>query len=185
MHTPDGQIPWDAIVGEQVLARMRLAMAAPDLYDLTAGHLAAGDEQIAAAAARLGHPLDAQHEALLRRVNGWPDFLLDLDLLPTDELGQGPRHDHATELLDLSYLEADVTDAPPREEILPLAVSRDQIDVMAIATTGPLTEGGHRVYWFAPGVIQVWDNVYEWWLAAIEMTNQDLEELITERGGLF
>lgn len=181
MRSHDGQILWDATVGMLGTSRMQLAMAAPDLYEFTAGHLAATDEQIQAAAARLGHPLDAQHEALLRKVNGWPDFVLDQDLLAADQLGQGPRHDFATQMLEVAYLEADVAAAPAREQILPISVSRDQIDVMAIATSGPTTEGGHRVYWFGPGVIQIWDNVYEWLLTAIEMNRQDLEDEIAER----
>lgn len=179
MHTPDGEILWDATVGEMAIARARLAAAMPDVHPFTAGHLGADDAQITAAAARLGHPLDAHHEALLRRVDGWPWMILDADLLPVQDLGASPLFDRGQHLLDLDFSEAGPHDAPPRENLLPFAVSNDQIDVMAIATTGPLTNGGHQVFWFAPFIIQAWDNLYDWWASWVQMHLEDAEEEIT------
>ncbi|QAY62139.1 hypothetical protein ET495_01315 [Xylanimonas allomyrinae] len=60
-------------------------------------HLGADDEAIAAAVARLGRPLDGQHETLLRFADGWEDGFQSGDLLSTDEPGQGPLWEHANQ----------------------------------------------------------------------------------------
>lgn len=143
MRHPDGSPWWEALMGEMVKASMRLTQAAPDAFPLSVPHPAAEDESVAAAAGRLGQPLDGQHETLLRLADGWELAFLSGNLLGTHELGQGQLWADANASLDAFYAEGDSAGWPPRAELVPIQASPYDSDVMALWLGGPVTEGGH------------------------------------------
>lgn len=164
-------IRWDALLAHVNVARGRLAEVAPRVYPHTLPHVAAAPEQLGAAEARLGHPLDPLHRELLSYGNGWPHLVFAGDMLGTDDLGQGPRWRRAQELLDLYFDVCDTSELPARTELYPLFVSQHETDVMVVRRDGPLTAGGHEVMWLSSEVDGRWPNTLEWLLAVIELIN--------------
>ncbi|MFI2753153.1 SMI1/KNR4 family protein [Cellulomonas sp. P22] len=165
-----------------VKASMRLTQAAPAAYPLSVPHIGAGDESITAAAARLGKPLDRQHETLLRFANGWESAFLSGNLLSAEELGQGLLWAEAEQSLDAFYDEGDSAGWPARDELVPIHVSPYDTDVMALWMGGPVTENGHPVVYFSGEPIDLWPNVCEWWLAMLVLQEKTLEH-VTKLGG--
>ncbi|QAY64195.1 hypothetical protein ET495_14310 [Xylanimonas allomyrinae] len=143
MRHPDGSPWWEVMLGDMITSSLRITQVAPDIYPLSVPHLGADDEAVAAAVARLGRPLDGQHETLLRFANGWEDGFQSGDLLSTDELGQGPPWAHANQCLDVFYEEGGSDGWPPRDELCILHASAYDTDVMVLWLGGTVTEGGH------------------------------------------
>ena len=79
--------PWPNLIAQMGTLR-RQVHEVNDIFPATLPHLAATEDQLTAAEARLGHPLDPQHREFLSYGNGWPDFYLGSSLLGTDELGR-------------------------------------------------------------------------------------------------
>ncbi|GIG36256.1 SMI1/KNR4 family protein [Cellulomonas pakistanensis] len=182
MRPPDGSPWWEALIGEMVKASTRLTQVAPDAFPLSVPRLGADDESIAAAVERLGHPLDGQHEALLRLANGWELAFLSGSVLGTPELGQGALWEDANASLDMFYAEGDTAGWPPRAGLVPIHASPYDSDVVAVWLGGPVTEGGHPVLYFAGEVIDRWPNVYEWWLRMLVLQERSLAHVLELTG---
>lgn len=165
------QIRWDALIAHLGVARQKLAAASAEAFPFTVPHLAATPAQLEAAEARLGQPLDPLYRELLSYGNGWPQLAFNGDMLGTDDLGQGPVWDRGQELLDLYFENCDTSDLPPRDHLIPIYVSRHEMDVMVLSASSPVTNGGHEVIWLDTEIADRWDNVLEWWLACIELVN--------------
>ncbi|GAA2788059.1 SMI1/KNR4 family protein [Saccharopolyspora taberi] len=150
MGSSDDIPPWPDLIAEMVLLRQRVAEV-DDLFPWTIPHPPATEEQLTAAEARLGHPLDPQHRAFLGYGNGWPDFHLGGSLLSTEELGQGPAWDEIDNNILNPYYEALPPEAgfiPPRDQIYPITFDEGSTSVFAIWKDGPVTDGGLPVLWF-------------------------------------
>ncbi len=159
---------WGITIGQMLEARIAAGQAATYPRPMPAPGSHASDEAITAAQDRLGFALDAQHAALLREIDGWPELLFGVgDLLPTADLGQGPRWKAANELLDIMYQDGPTDQFPPREEVYPLHAG--DLDVIVIWRTGPLTDDGHPVYWLAGDVVDQWPNVFGYCLGTIAL----------------
>lgn len=182
MRRPDGSPSWEVLLGEMVASSMRLTQAAPEAFPLSVPHLGASPGSLAAAAQRLGHPLDVQHAALLALANGWERAFLSGDVLSADELGQGRLWAEAQQSLDSFYAEGDSAGWPPREELVPVHASPYDTDVMALWIGGPVTEGGHPVVSFAGEIIDRWPNVYEWWLGMLLLQERSLAHVLKLTG---
>jgi len=177
---PDGSPWWQATVGDLGRLSLQRTQLDPVVYPLTAPHLAATDDDVTAAEARLGHPLDRQHRALLQTVDGWPDMSLDGDLLSTHELGQGSLWQAANLHLDQLYEEGNVSELPARDELLPVFASQYHHEVMVLWTAGPVTDGGRPVLWIGNELTDHWPNVYEWILGMTVLLQCDVEDLRAE-----
>lgn len=182
MRHPDGSPWWEALMGEMVKASMRLTQAAPDAFPLSVPHLGADNESLAAAAERLGHPLDGQHQTLLRLADGWEMAFLSGTLLGTSELGQGALWANANASLDIFYAEGDSADWPPRAALVPIHASPYDTDVMALWLGGPVTEGGHPVLYFSGEIVDRWPNIYEWWLGMLVLQERSLAHVLKLTG---
>jgi len=165
-------------MGEMVKASTRLTQAAPDAFPPSMPHRPADDDSIAAAAVRLGRPLDGQHEMLLRLADGWEPAFLSGTLLGTDDLEQGRLWAEANASLDAFYAEGDSIGWPPRDELMPLHASPYDSDVMALWLGGPVTEGGHPVLYYSGGIVDRWPNVYEWWLGMLRLQERSLAHVL-------
>ncbi|WP_188037349.1 alpha/beta hydrolase [Actinotalea sp. JY-7885] len=66
---------------------MRRDAEVPEIYPLTIPHVAASDQQLAAAEERLGHALDPLHRQLLTFANGRSQMFVHTDLHSAGELG--------------------------------------------------------------------------------------------------
>lgn len=174
----EGQLPpWPDLIAEMGLLRQRLSEVKP-LYPFTIPHVAATEEQLASAEARLGHALDPVHRAFLSYGNGWPDFYIDSDLLGTEDLGQGPIWERLQNDLDAFYasLEGPYHNVPPRDQIYPISFNPEEPSIFAIWTNGPASgNGGHPVAWLPWADTDPYDDFFEFFA----VTYQDYEEKLT------
>ena len=141
-------------------------------------HVGASEESLAAAAQRLGRPLDDQRAALLAMANGWELAFLSGNVLSTDELGQGRLWAEAQQALDAFYAEGDSAGWTPRDHLIPVHASPYDTDVMALWTEGPVTEGGHPILYFSGEIVDRWPNVYEWWLGMLLLQERSLAHVL-------
>jgi len=177
-----GNIRWKAVIGLLARERVRLTQLRPDIYPLPAPHLGASDADVAAAVARVG-PLDAQHEGLLRQADGWPEAFMFGDVLSTAELGAGPLWDKATQSLRVFYEDGPSTGWPPLAELVLVHACEHDTDVTAVWMGGPLTDGGHPVYWIGGDIIDTYPNIYQWWLSMAEYAKRSVADFAAEQGG--
>lgn len=182
MSHPDGHPAWDVLVDEMVVASARLTQAAPDAFPPTAPRPGASDASIAAAVARLGLPLDAQHEALLRCADGWESAFLGGDLLSAEQLGAGELWAGAQDSLDVFYAEGASAGWPPRDELVPVHASSHDIDVIAVWLGGPQTDGGFPVIWFAGEVAGQWPDLRTWWRRMLVLQERSLARVLVPTG---
>lgn len=159
--------PWGVLVGEMLIRRLALARIAPDLFPETLPGTRATDPDVAAARDRLGFDLDPQHEAVLREGDGWVDVFAHGDVLSTADLGAGTRWELAGVLLKSYYEDGPATGFPPREHVYPIHVADDAVFV--VDRSGPVTDGGHPVFWLSDELLGAWPNVHEYWLARLTM----------------
>lgn len=172
--------PWGAMVGEMLRRRMLLQHVAPDVYPMPPFGVRGTAADLAAAEARLGHALDAQHAAILREVNGWQGAFANGDILGTDDLGTGPRWQHAQAMLTIYYEDGPLDGWPPRESIYPIQLCETSLFVIDAA--GPVTDEGHPVYWLSGEILGVWPNAYEYWLAGMSILDQT-RAIVTGQAG--
>jgi hypothetical protein len=172
---------WAALTGEMLRRRLVLEQVSPRLYPTQPFGVRGSEDDIRAAQTRLGHPLDTQHAAVLREVNGWRDAFAHADLLSTHDLGAGPTWERATTMLRGFYEDGPAIDFPPRESIYPFHVG--ETDLFVIDTSGPLSDDGRPVFWLAGELLDSWPNVYEFWLAGFTMLDRLTERQRARRQG--
>ena len=138
--------------------------------------VAADEAEVGDVERALGHPLDDRYRDFLRHANGWQGFFQAVDLFGTHDFVGGPRCQRALELLgtleplkELCGLEA--------RELLPIAVSRHDIDLFAIIRPGHPSAGA--VLWFAGGVIDTFANFDDYFLAMIDYCRREAARLET------
>ncbi|MBO0715349.1 MAG: SMI1/KNR4 family protein [Acidimicrobiales bacterium] len=169
------RLGWPELIGFRIIQRQQLADARPHAYPMTAPRVAASAGELEEAEERLGRPLDVQYREFLSYANGWPDFELDLALLGTNDLGQGPLWDKAEELLTLFYQERPVTrDFPAKDDLLPIGVGTETIDLYLVWTTGPETSLGRPVLWLAGEEVDRFPNFRQLFLGIYELGKRDL-----------
>ncbi|GII99049.1 hypothetical protein CLV28_1690 [Sediminihabitans luteus] len=173
-------VPWGDLVREATSWRTRLAHVSSS-WPLTIPRIGADDAAIAAAQARIGFELDAQHEALLREINGWPDAFLEGTVLGTDEIGAGELWERAWVHLDTASDYFD--ELPPLEELVPICVSDVVLDTSAVWMNGPVTDGGFPVIRMTSTDSDEFENVHAWWRECVQ-TTRDLVALDVEKNGI-
>jgi hypothetical protein len=171
----DDRLGWPELLGFRIIQRQQLADARPRAYPMTAPKVAASEGQLDEAEERLGRPLDVQYRDFLAYANGWPDFNLDVALLGTDDLGQGPLWEKAQEQLELFYEEGPVaSDFPAKDDVFPIGVGTETIDLYVVWTTGPETSLGRPVLWLAGEEIDRFPNFRELFLGIYELGKRTL-----------
>lgn len=177
--TGEQALTWADYIGTLGALRQELAeVDTSGVYELTIPHLAATEEEIAAAEARLGHPIDAQYREFLRYANGWPEFFYDSCLLGTNDLGTGELWQHANDNLDVFYESLpEGHPHPPRNEVEPISADPYGSDVFAIWRTGELHNGGHPVIWYPAEDSEPLADFFEFFSYAYQVHKDALEKL--------
>lgn len=162
---------------------VQMALIRQAIDDLDRGRLweyrlpraAATEEQLRDVEKALGEPLDPAYRRFLSFAAGWPAFYQMVDLFGPEELLEGPRRRAAAERL--GHIETSVLKAAEvrREELLPIAVSRDDLDLFVIARRSAKTPG--EVLWLAGDLIDRYVTFDDYFLAMMDYNRRELERL--------
>jgi hypothetical protein len=145
------------------------------LWENTLPEVAATEDQVRSLESRLDSKLDSQHRAFLLHANGWRAFKQHVDVFGVGDFMGGPRAARASELIEsLDDLKELCGFAKP--DVLPIAVSSDDIDVMVIAR--PNTAAPGRVLWLAGGAIETFAGFDEWFLAMVDYNRHEYQRLL-------
>ena len=150
------------------------------LWENTLPEVAASGEQLAALEQVLGYHLDPQHRQFLLQANGWRAFMQHVDVFGVDDFTRGPRAARAIELID-SLEPLDSLCGYGKHDLIPVAVSSDDIDVFAM--TRPHTATLGKVFWFAGGLIETFPCFEEWFLSMVDYNRQEYERLVAKQVG--
>ena len=170
---------WQELIGFSVLLRQRLNTVDPEpgLSPYTLPGLGASENQIAAAETRLAASLDPVYRDFLHYANGWSDFFTYVDLLGTEDFGQGEPWSKGTELLDLHYSEGPPRrELPPRDEVMVIGVGAHVTDLFVSWRTGPLVDGGRNISWIAGEEVDRYSNFREFFLAVNQYLQNDIKK---------
>lgn len=149
------------------------------LWTYNLPRVAANEQDIRDTEDVLGFRIDPMYRTFLTYANGWPDFHHSADLFGTNELRGGQLMDNATEIL--SAIDEAVWDGIQLTpaDVLPIAVSKFDIDVFAIVK--PSRELSGQVIWFAGEVIERRIDFDEYFLAMVDYNRLERQRLIERR----
>ena len=145
------------------------------LWENTLPEVAATEEQLQALEGRMGYGLDPQHRAFLRHSNGWRAFKQRVDVFGIDDFVGGPRAARAAALVE-SLEPLETLCGFGKLDLLPIAVSLDDIDVMVM--TRPHTTKPGKVLWLAGGLIDTFAGFDEWFLAMVDYNRLSYQRLV-------
>ena len=166
---------WRKEIGVAYLVKRRVAESDRDgLWPFHLPEVGASEEQLEEAEQRCGGKMDAHYRDFLRFANGWQGFFQSVDLFSTIDLSGSERLKRANELLD-SLAPLEPVCGIERQECLPIAVSRDGIDVFFIANNVSADPGA--VYWFAGQLVERFKNFDEFFLAMIDYNRSEAQSL--------
>ena len=138
--------------------------------------VAARGEELEAAEETLGHALDSRYRDFLLHANGWQGFMQAVDLFGTGDLVGGGRRDRALRLLRTLEPLKEICGFDG-EDLLPIAVSRNDIDLFVSVRPG--RDGAGSVLWFAGQVIDTFPNFDEYFLAMVDYCRHEALRLQT------
>ena len=149
------------------------------LWEDTLPEIAASEEQLRSLEAQLGYGLDRQHTEFLLHANGWRAFKQQVDIFGVDDFLGGARAARAVALIDsLEPLETLCGFGKP--DVLPVAVSSDDIDVMVM--TRPHTKTPGKILWLAGRLIETFAGFDEWFLAMVDYNRFEYQRLTNAHG---
>lgn len=158
------------------LVKQKIAEVDVDgLWENTLPEVAASENQLQELETWLGYRLDAQHRAFLLTANGWRSFMQDVDVLSITDLKGGPRAERATMLIE-SLEPLKELCGFRKQDVLPVAVSSDGIDVMVM--TRPHTDTPGKVLWLAGGLIDTFPGFDEWFLTMVDHNREEYQRLL-------
>jgi hypothetical protein len=146
------------------------------LWEHPAPSPGAPEERIEAAADRIGVTFDDEHRAFLGHCDGWSGFWHSCDLFCTQDYVGSERFGRAMVLMETLEPLHELC-GYERDELLPIAVSRHDIDVFAIARSDSHLPG--RVFWFAGQLIDQFPSFSEWFLAMVDYNRLDYQQLVS------
>jgi hypothetical protein len=147
------------------------------LWEYPFPEVAASTEQIDSTEKMLGFSLDLELRQFLLHANGWHSFFQTIDLFSAEDLVQGARFDRANALLQ-SLESLQELCGFRREELTPIAVAMEDIDVFVISTPNSTNPG--KVFWLAGQVIDEFTGFDEWFLAMVDYSRHQYRQLIGE-----
>ncbi len=149
------------------------------LWENTLPGVAASQDQLRFLEARLGYALDPQHREFMLHADGWQAFRQHVDIFSVDDFGGGPRAVRAAGLIE-SLEPLETLCGFGKRDLLPIAVSSDDIDVMVMTCPHTTTPG--KVLWFAGGVIDTFAGFDEWFLAMVDYNRLEYQRLAKKHG---
>lgn len=145
------------------------------LWENTLPEIAASEEEVQALEARLGYELDSQHRDFLLHANGWRAFKNDIDVFGASDFTSGPRAVRAADLIEaLEPFKEQY--GFHKSELLPIAVSSDDIDIMLMTRPDTATPG--RVLWLAGGLVETFSGFDDWFLAMVDYNRLNYQYLV-------
>jgi len=149
------------------------------LWENTLPEVAASEEELRLLEARLGYKPDQKYREFLQHANGWQCFVNNIDIFGVNDFTGGAKADRATRLID-ALEPLDQLCGYDRADLLPVAVSSDDIDVMLM--TRPHAAAPGTVFWFAGGLIETYPAFDEWFLAMVDCNRLNFQRLVEGRG---
>lgn len=181
--TQEPRATWEDLVGHYAAIRQELAGLSDKSYHrLTLPGVAAAPEEIAAAEARVGMPLDAQHKELLSVIDGWHHMFVSLDFLRAEQIGADLWRQGVENLAYVYEDGAGVPGVPDRGELFPFAVDPHSAATHVLWMGGPLTDGGHPVIWVHDEEVERYANLREWLLSQVKYEKRELDKLRAQHG---
>lgn len=162
------------------LVKQKVAEVDADrLWENTLPKVAATQDQLSNLEARFGYKLDPQHREFLLHADGWPALMQHIDVFGVDDLLGGPRAQRASALID------SLEDLAPicgfgKSDLLPVAVSSDDIDVVVM--TRPHAAAPGKVFWLAGGLVDTFAGFDEWFLAMVDCNREEYQRLVKKHG---
>lgn len=167
---------------------VRLALVHQQIRDLDIKHVwnhalpnvAASEGELLEVERALGCPLDPKFRAFLSYANGWDCFYQHVDLFGTKDLIGGPRANEARRSLEILEAEGVFRGIGlSRRELLPIAVSRSDIDMFLLVL--PAGRGAGGIIWCAGDVVEQFDDFERFFLAMIDYNRAEIAYLLRER----
>ncbi len=149
------------------------------VWEHTLPEVAASEEQLRSLEAQLGYELDPQHREFLLHANGWRAFEQRIDVFGVDDFVGGTRANRAAALID-SLEDLEPLCGFGKSDMLPIAVSSDDIDVMVMTRPNTTTPG--KVLWLAGGLIETFVGFDEWFLAMVDYNREEYQRLAKKHG---
>lgn len=158
------------------LVKQKIAeVDAEGLWENTLPEVAATEEELRALEARLGYALNSQHRAFLLHANGWRAFKNHIDIFGVGDFVGGPSAARATALIE-SLEPLKELCGFDKSDMLPIAVSSDDIDVMLMTRPHATTPG--KVLWLAGGLVDTFSGFDEWFLAMVDYNRLNYQYLV-------
>jgi hypothetical protein len=158
------------------LVKQKIAEVDADgLWENTLPGVAASEEELLALETRLGYVLDSQHRAFLLHANGWRAFKNHVDVFGVSDFVGGQRAARAADLVETLEPLNELCGFD-RSDLLPIAVSSDDIDVMLM--TRPHTTTPGKVLWLAGGLVDTFSGFDEWFLAMVDYNLLNYQHLV-------
>ena len=145
-----------------------------NLWDWHLPEIAAAETQIKDLESYLGFSLDPQYKSFLTCANGWKSLYHDVDLFGTECLMNGDKFAKANDLMRI-VIESCDDENFAIQEILPIAVSNQDIDVFIINNANSSSPG--IVTWFAGYKIDTFLNFEEFFMSMIEYNKRGIIKL--------
>lgn len=167
---------WERELAVAHLVKQKIAEVDIDgLWENTLPEVAALEAHLQTLEVQLGYELDRQHRAFLLQASGWRAFMQDVDVLGIDDFMGGLRTERATVLIE-SLEPLKELCGFGKQDVLPVAVSSDGIDVVVM--TRPHTATPGKVLWLAGGLIDNFPGFEEWFLAMVDYNRQEYQRLV-------
>jgi SMI1-KNR4 cell-wall len=145
------------------------------LWDWHLPEVAATVEQIKDLEGYLGYDIDNQFKSFLVCANGWKSMYHDVDIFgTTNYLRECPLYKKFGYLLEV-VIESCPGENIVSSELLPIAVSNDDIDIFAINNIYSASPG--VVTWFAGYKIDTFPSFEEFFLSMIEYNRKGISSL--------
>lgn len=166
---------WKALIGTYIVAQGVLARVdSIGLYEYRLPRVAATTDDIRKVEKSLEARLPDAYRNFLMCASGWPAFFNDIDLFGCRELLGHPLRKRAEEIVSATDESAFVTAGVPREDLVPIAVATEDIDVFVLALRG---SSRGKVIWLAGGVIEIFDDFPQCFRAMLELLRDGVDEL--------
>jgi hypothetical protein len=148
-----------------------------DVEGLWQHHLpetAATEQEIEDLEKSMGEDLDISYREFLKFANGWQGFFQSIDLFGLSELKGNAMSQRADQLL-LALGDTKDLFGTERQDLLPIAASRDSIDLVVIEKKKSTAIG--KVHWLAGDLIDSFSSFEEFFLAMVDYNREEISAL--------
>ena len=134
----------------------------------------ANEEELLSLEKALNHRIDIKYRTFLTYANGWQGFFHDIDLFGTGSFCDHHIYRRAIRLLNSLDLDSLRANSLKKDDLLPIAVSLYDIDLIVLLKN---SSSDSPVIWFAGGEVERFSDFEQFFLAMIEFTYEDIEDL--------